>query len=194
MAQFKAFAPGVEVSGEAVLAVVEGMGAFKKTSLDTLAGHGIHDPERGHWYPQQSWLNAFQAIAERVGPATLFAIGKKIPENALWPPEIDTVEKALASIDVAYHMNHRISGVALFNPQTGQMREGIGHYGFEKTGDRKARMVCPNPYPCDFDRGIIEAVARKFKPKDSLFVTVEHDDSQPCRKKGADSCTYLVSW
>ena len=55
-------------------------------------------------------------------------------------------------------------------------------------------MICKNPYPCDFDKGIIKAVAKKFKPKDSVNIIVEHDESAPCRKKGADSCTYLVSW
>jgi len=85
----------------------------------------------------------------------------------------------LASIDVAYHMNHR----------GGE----IGPYDFEKTGDRSGKMICPNPYPCDFDMGIIAAVANKFAPE-GTFVTVKQDDSQPCRNEGADSCTYLISW
>jgi hypothetical protein len=91
-------------------------------------------------------------------------------------------------------MNHRINGEVLFNPKTGAMKEGIGHYSFEKTGPRAANMVCKNPYPCDFDRGIIESAARKFKPADSIILSVTHDDSKPCRKKGHDSCTYIVTW
>lgn len=55
-------------------------------------------------------------------------------------------------------------------------------------------MTCDNPYPCDFDHGIISAMARRFQPKDSLVVHVEHMDSEPCRKQGADSCSYLVEW
>jgi hypothetical protein len=37
----------------------------------------------------------------------MFLIGKAIPEKAVLPPEIDSLEKALHSINMAYRMNHR---------------------------------------------------------------------------------------
>lgn len=73
------------------------------------------------------------------------------------------------------------------------MSEGIGHYVFSKPGDREAKMVCQNPYPCDFDRGIIEGMARKFRPTGST-VQIAHNDAAPCRKKGAQSCEYIIKW
>lgn len=179
MTQFIAFAPNVEVAGQAVLSVVDGMGVMKVLATQMLERHGIRNPEPGLWYPQQPWLDTFREIADQVGPNTVYQIGVKIPENATFPPEIDSIEKALASIDVAYHMNHR----------DGE----IGHYHYTKTGDRSAKMICPNPYPCEFDRGIISAMCRKFKPAEAV-VYVTHDDSQACRKKGGESCTYKVSW
>jgi len=185
----------IEVNGETVLSVVDGMGIFKNRALDILSKHGISQPEPGKWYPAHVWLDSFKTISEMIGTATLFLIGKKIPENAQFPPDIDDIEKALQAIDVAYHMNHRINGLEMFNPKTGKMTEGIGHYKFEKAGDKKARMICDKvPYPCDFDKGIIEAMAKRFKPAGSPFAKVVHDDSVPCRKKGADSCTYYVEW
>ncbi len=180
MAQFKAFAPGVSVNGETVLSVVAGMGGFKAQALKILASKGIADPQPGQWYSQQAWLDSFKEISEKIGAKVLFEIGKKIPENAQWPPEIDNIEKALPSIDMAYHMNHK----------DGE----IGHYNFKQTGEKNGVMVCQNPYPCEFDRGIVTSVARKFKPASSAFVTVKHDDSAPCRSKGADSCTYQITW
>lgn len=194
MAQFVAFNPKVEVNGETVLSVVDGMGAFRDRAYKFLESNGIVNPEAGKWYSQQAWLNAFKAIAQATGDYSLFNIGKKIPENAKFPPEINSIEKALAAIDVAYHMNHRIDGKILFDPATGAMREGIGHYRSEKTVEREIRMVCDNPYPSDFDRGIIEAMAQKFKPTGAGIVVVKLDDSRPTRKKGADSCTYIVRW
>lgn len=194
MAQFKAFNQSVEVNGETVRSIVAGMGVFKDRALKFLGENGIVDPEPGKWYSQQAWLNAFKTISEATGEFTLFNIGKKIPENAQFPPEINDIFKALAAIDVAYHLNHRLNGEILFNPKTGEMKEGIGHYHFARETDRKIRLVCANPYPCDFDRGIIEAMATKFKPANTSVVIVKHDDTQPCRKKGDDSCTYLVSW
>jgi len=179
MAQFKAFAPKVEVDGEVVSTLVDGMGAFKPMGLQLLVAHGIQAPKAGEWYPQQAYLDAFKGIAEKLGAATLKGVGKQIPERAAWPPQVDTVEKALASIDVAYHMNHR----------GGE----IGHYRFEKTGERSGKMICQNPYPCAFDHGIVEAAAKKFAPAGAI-VRVTHDDTQPCRQKSGESCTYLVTW
>jgi hypothetical protein len=179
MAQFKAFAPKVEVNGETVLSVVDGMGPFKDTGLKILADQGIQNPQAGHWYSQQAWLDAFQAIAAKIGAGTLLAIGKTIPENAKWPPQVDTIEKALASIDMAYHMNHR----------GGE----IGSYKFELTGPKAGKMVCHNPYPSEFDQGIIYAAARKFAPK-GIFPTVKLDETAPTRKTGGEACTFLITW
>jgi len=132
--------------------------------------------------------------ATSLGSNTLYSIGLKIPENANFPPQIDSIEKALGAIDMAFHMNHRINGKVLFDPQTGTIHEGIGHYTFAKVSEKEAKMTCLNSYPCDFDRGIIEGMAKKFKPAGSLFVQVQHNDAAPCRKKGAESCEYKIKW
>lgn len=192
MAEFVAFTPGVEVNGQTVLSVVEGS-SIKKSALKHLSKNGIADPVPGQWYSQQSWLDAFRSIATEVGPLTLLQIGRKIPENADWPPQINDIHGALASIDIAYHMNHRLDGEVLFNPENGAMKEGIGHYGYLRVDDNTARMTCHNPYPCDFDKGIIESAANKFKPA-GYRVTVVHDEPALCRKNGADTCTYTVKW
>jgi hypothetical protein len=194
MAQFEAFDSRVEVNGQTVMAVVDGMQGFGGTALRILGKWGIAKPDaEGIWYPQQAWLNAFREISSSIGTTTLLAIGRRIPENAAFPPEIDDIETALAAIDVAYHMNHRIGEQPLFDPSTGTMSEGIGHYGFKRTDVREAVMCCNNPYPCDFDRGIIEAMARRFRPDDSARVYVEHLEGE-CRKDGGESCTYRVRW
>lgn len=179
MAQFKALAEGVEVNGAAVIAVVNGLGSFRDRAESILGLHGIVDPRPGHWYPQQAWLNAFRTISETIGRGMLERIGHAIPESAVWPEAIDSVEAGLASIDVAYHMNHR----------GGE----IGHYRYEPTGSRAGRMVCDNPYPSAFDQGIITAIVRRFAPPGSS-PSVRLDESLPGRDDGAESCTYLVRW
>ena len=180
MAQFKALAMGVEVNGETVLSVIDAMGIFKSQAITILEEKGIVNPMPGLWYNQQAWLDAFKYIADEIGPNTLYNIGRKIPENAQFPPDIDTIEKALGAIDVAYHMNHR----------GGE----IGHYSFQSTGPKSAKIICNNPYPCDFDLGIIESMAKKFKPADSVFVMASHDASSGCRKNGGNECVYKITW
>ncbi len=193
MPQFKCIDPDVEVNGQTVLAVANGLGIMKMTGLKILEDSGLKNIQPNMWYPQQLWLNAFRQISENVGFRTQYQIGLSIPENAEFPAEIDDIFKALASIDTAYHMNHRLHGKVLYDPETGKMTEGIGHYHYKKISNNMAEIECDNPYPCDFDKGIIMQMARKFKPETGL-VKIEHEESKGCRKNGASACRYTVSW
>ena len=195
MAQFQAFEEGMEVNGQTIIAVVDGLGPSAALAMGYLEHAGL--PEiiagRDHWYPQQAWLDTFRAIADELGDGVLFRIGLTIPQNAVFPRGVHSVEGALASIDVAYHMNHRNRhGEVLYDPSRPperRMLEGIGHYRFERKTPRIAIVVCDTPYPCAFDRGIVEAMARLF-----ASAQVSHVESAGCRKDGAPSCTYAVNW
>lgn len=193
MAQFVAFNKNVEVNGQTILSVLDGMKGFESTALSILSKNGIDKPEPDKWYSQQAWLNAFKEISEKIGEKTLINIGQKIPENAEWPPDVNSLETAYASVDIAYHMNHRLNGSLLFNPENGIMHEGIGHYKYKKTGDREITMICENPYPCAFDKGIIKSVANKFKPTGAK-VEFKEGVSTGCRSNGANACTYVITW
>ena len=179
MVLFKAYDPKVEVNGETVLSVIAGVGAFKAQGIKILKDNGINNPKPGKWYSQQAWLDSFKTISEKLGNGTLKMIGKSIPKNAKWPAQIDSVKKALTSIDVAYHMNHR--------------KGEIGHYKYESTSPKSGRMICNNPYPDAFDLGIIESVGEIFAKKGE-FISVKQDEKAPNRSKGADSTTYLITW
>ncbi|MFX0072390.1 MAG: hypothetical protein ACFFAO_14995 [Candidatus Hermodarchaeota archaeon] len=178
MAVFKTYSTGVEVNGESILAVVEGLGAFKKTAYQILGENGIKDPEPGKWFNLQNYLNAFQVISQKLGNATLKVIGMKIPETAVLPPQLDTIEKALTMMDQAYHMNY----------QYGE----IGHYAFEKKGKNKGVMICSSPYPCAYDIGIIEGFMYRLR-KSNEIPRVKHVPGE-CRMDGAKQCKYEVSW
>lgn len=179
MAQFQQFAPDVEVNGETVLTTINSFPEFMRSIAEKiLEEKGIKDPKPGEWYSQKAWLDSFKEIAEKFGSNTLFEIGKSIPSNAKFPPEIDSIDKALGAIDIAYHMNHR-----------------NGDIGFYKlvsfnAASKKIIMQCKNPYPCDFDRGIIIAMARKFKSG----VDVVLDTSKPSRLDGADDSWYIITY
>ncbi len=186
MAEYTSFEPGVEVLGDVLSAFVAGFPPeFRESGLAILAKHGIGAPRPGEFYPLQSFLNAMKEIGENYSDQMLFRVGQQIALYAKLPPEIDSLEKSLASIDVAYHMNHRAGNIG----QYGYAREHTSSHAMNK-----AKMVCANPYPCAFDRGVIEGFAQRFKPPQCLDVVVRHDDSQPCRRHGGDSCTYIIAW
>lgn len=196
--QFMAFENGIEVNGQTVYSVADGLGHFKHLARKYLLAQNIGSDQNGEyridmngWYSQADWLKAFENIAKEIGDNTLFSIGLAIPRNAKFPDWVKTIEDAIRSIDFAYHMNHRKNGKELFDPSNGAITEGIGHYGFEKIAQKNIIVSeCKNPYPCKFDQGIITAMAKRFEP----MANVAHDDSKPCRKNGADSCTYIVTW
>ena len=196
--QFKAFEPGIEVNGPTVNSVIAGLGHFTNLSRRFFSQVGIGTVidrelriDMDGWYQQAAWLTAFENIAKTVGDRVLMNIGLSVPANAQFPPWVIDVDSAIKAIDIAYHLNHRKNGKILFNPDNGSMTEGIGHYGYQRIpGENKIISKCQNPYPCAFDHGIITAMAHKFNPD----AVIEHDDTKECRNKGADSCTYIITW
>jgi hypothetical protein len=193
MAQFEAFNKNVEVNKQTVLSVVNSMEKGKDGRLAILLKHGIN-PDEKEWFNQQKWLNAFKDIADNLGDMNLFLIGKAIINNANFPP-IKDLEDGLRSIDIAYHMNHRLNGKLMFDPETGKVTGGIGYYKLKKfdANSKEAVMVCDNPYPSKFDEGIIAQVVNKFKPSGAR-AAVDLDRTEESRTNGANSCTYLITW
>jgi hypothetical protein len=153
-------------------------------------GGTLADFDRNIWYPLVPWLQVSEDLGAEVGANSLYTCGKKIPELALLPPDIADIYSSLGSMDVAYHMNHKKNGVVMFDPATGAMLEGIGHFSCQvKEGEKTIVMKCDSVYPCDFDRGIVGGFAARFEP----FARAVHD-AGPCRKKGDKTCSYVVRW
>jgi hypothetical protein len=185
MAEFRSFAPNVEVRGEVMAAFIGGFPAgTQEIGLECLQKSQISGVRPGEWYPLQSFLDAMKEIRDRFGVSFLSRVGEQIAMNAVLPPGLDSLEQCLSSIDVAYHMNHR----------GGE----IGHYQYTYKGIERrlhrAVMSCANPYPCSFDLGVIQGFSNRFKPATAIDVVVLHDDSGPCRRRGEESCIYTISW
>jgi hypothetical protein len=196
--QFKALEAGIEINAPTVSAIISGLGPFTNISRRYLRQVGIGKVDDGHlvldataWFPQEAWLKAFENIAAQVGEAALYNIGLSIPKTAFFPDWVKDIYTSIRAIDVAFHMNHRKGGKPLYDFATGTMLEGIGHYGCQALPDmNRIVSLCDSPYPCDFDRGILTAMARRFEP----LAEVSHESPGPCRKNGEDSCTYYINW
>jgi hypothetical protein len=169
-----------ELKGQSIMAMVAAMSIAQNRALKILADQGITPLEKERWYPMDKFLEALRTLQKEIGPNTTKAVGRKIPENAMFPPNIRTIEDGFRSIDMAYRMNHRGSG-------------SIGGYHYTRVGDRSAQMLCDNPYPCALDEGLLESIGERFRPVDSLWVRVEHQPGD-CRKNGAPACTFNLSW
>lgn len=198
MTPYEPLAADIQVNGRTVFSVVDAFSVMRRIPARMLLAEGIGLPEGRDgiridpdaWYDHAAWLRTFRRISLEIGVNALQQIGLKIPANAEFPPDVDTIGPALRSIDVAYHLNHRRDGRPMFEMDTGAMTEGIGHYHCDvDDGLRRARLRCDNPYPCDFDMGIVTCIARRFE----FGATVDHERTG-CRNTGAAACDYVVRW
>ncbi len=173
MTEFASFDPDVEVRGEVLMAWIDGT---RGKVMPYLEEQGIPRVENGLWYRLQTALDALYAFSLS---SSLFNAGLLIPEHAVFPPDIQTFDDVLKALDTAYHMNHR----------NGE----IGHYQVDFTSDRHVTVTAENPYPCEFDFGLLRYLAGRFAPE-GIEIEVVHDPKAPCRKTGDHSCTYHLKW
>jgi hypothetical protein len=196
--EFQILEPNIEITGEAIAAVMDGLRLFPAVAAKYLVKFGIvargpaGDPilARNEWHSQEKWLAAFKAIASEIDRGAIYNIGVMVPKYARLPPTIHDVHSALGSLDVAYHMNHRKDGVLMFDSVSAEMLEGIGHYRCRRDSERRLICICGTPFSCEFDHGVVMGMASRF----IAHCVVTHGDG-PCRKNAADrSCSYVVTW
>ena len=180
MMSFKASSPTDQVSGASIRAYVGGLGFYGSRGMQILAEAGIPDPRPDAWYSWQAYLDAQRVVYEKVGPATVGRIGRKLVEEADFPPEIDSIHAALSTLDADYRTRHR--------------GRDVGEFRYERTGERSCTLTIRNPYPCELDRNVVEALCRRFKPADAAAAHVRHASERSCRKHGAEACVLHVHW
>jgi hypothetical protein len=170
------FAPDATVSGGNILSMLAAMGPFRRRGEQLLEEHGIGNVQVEEWYPLTAYVAALQAIGQKMGPNTLFQIGRQIPNHVPLPPGIDTFEKVLGSFGMAFDMNHR-------GAQPGAITYALA-------SQRTATITTGTPYPCDFDRGVIVGFFQKLL---STRVGVEPLEGAPCKARGGETCSYGVT-
>lgn len=190
MSEHVASYQGIEVLGHPLLTVTNALGSHSHIVQSLLGKRGIHRIRGDDWYPLEHFIAALNIVASEVGENTMFEMGKKIYEYAAWPSHITDIDGALASVNVAYHMNHRDAAGPLYDAASGALRSPIGGYAYSRTGPRSGVMVSSTPYLSEFDRGIIVGVARRWRPLAAAVL----DPSAPTRKSGGSSCTFLITW
>ncbi|HET6763785.1 MAG TPA: hypothetical protein VFH27_08930 [Longimicrobiaceae bacterium] len=163
------------VSGGNILSMLAAMGPFRKRGEQILLEHGLRDVRVEEWYPLNAYVDSLRTISQKMGPNTLLQIGKQIPNHVPLPPGLDTTEKVLASFGMAFDMNHR------------GMPTGLITYRMES--DSEADITSGTPYPCDFDRGVIQGF---FQHLLARRVLVTHDGAAGCKNNGSPTCTNHV--
>jgi hypothetical protein len=185
MAEFQVYEPNVEVLGQAVQAFLDSFPPdIKYVGEEILERHGLLKAVSGEYYRVQTVLDAMKEAFDRLGNQMMFRTGLRFAAAARTPEQWHSLDACWAEIDLAHQMNHRGGHVGKWN----YVDEGSG------SGLRKVKLVSSSHYPCHFDLGMLEGFAGRFRPANVVDVLIRHDDSQPCRHKGAGSCTYLITW
>lgn len=174
----KPFDKNSKVLGLALKSSIMSLPAFtQKNMFQILKNLGIEELNVKTWYDMNSITKFYSQIIKDFGPNTMFELGKSIPENASFPPEVNNIEAGLHAINAAYNTHHQ------------------GYVGFYRVVEhnlenKKIVMQCYNPYPCSFDRGVITGMARKFQ----TGIRIDIDKTKPNRKNGGNESWYIITY
>lgn len=174
----------IETHGGALVHLVQGPARDLGSRL--LAEHGLS--LGGSWYPLHQVLAILNRVGRELGDEMLFGIGASVPQYAAFPASVDSIGKALRSLDIAYHMNHRKNGEPMF--ADGRCSAGIGCYVVSDETIGHFVVDSASLYPCAFDRGLVTAIARQFEPRAEVW----HLDGARCRRLGSLTCAYVITW
>lgn len=171
--------PEAEVSGRAVRTIVTCVGrdaaATERSPAALLAEQGLpRKPDPGAWYPLAGCLRVVDSVLIARGSATVERIGEGLVGIVEWPAPLETVPETMETLGAHYERTHR---------------GDAGTVAFERTGATTGRVRCGTPYPCPLERGIVRGLARRIGTGLVTVTEVGH-----CRREGADSCTYELSW
>lgn len=180
MPLFKAYSRSAEVSGRIILPVAEGMPQYAEVIRKILHDSGnLADISAEQWYNQQNFLDGLKAVLEKLGPNTLFSLGKLV--TASYPHQFNDLKAALLAVDEIYQRNHR-------NGDPGYCK--LTDFNPEK---KAAYMECKVPYPADFQRGVLLSIIRKYKGSFGL-VTVKSLDHPESDSDMNDLQLFEFSW
>ncbi|MEW6140453.1 MAG: hypothetical protein AB1733_19710 [Thermodesulfobacteriota bacterium] len=184
MAEYKASSPNTELLGGMIYslwgAFPEGFQALVKK---VLVKHGVAEVNPEAWYRLQPVLDALKEVEQMYGHHLLFQVGEQAATRAPLPPEINSFRACMFAMNATLQKIHRGGDAGGYVVTEEELPGGLVRY----------RVVASTPFPCSLTRGYLEGYAKRFRTADSTEVLVRHDDDSPCRRQGADTCTYIVT-
>lgn len=165
-----------QVDGGTIELTMNGvMTVFRQRLREALAERGIEDVAEGRWYPLEDFTAVLEMIGENAGPSTLRKLGVAVADDVDWRDRPDSPADALDGIAEVMRRYHRGS---------------VGDYRLEEADDGRATVTCRGPYPCEFDKGILEGTAERFG---ASYARVDEVGDR-CRDDRGTACSYEVRW
>lgn len=186
MKHFECSDPNAQVKGDLILTFLNSFpdNHGHTVAHDLLSKYGIDNPSPGQWYPLQAYLNAMKDVHDKLSDQVLLITGKKMGETTRLEGEFDHVDYFVKHLDEYYTSNHRgDAGHYLCKDETGNSSMNAVH------------VTSTTPYACSYERGFLEGVAEHFKHQPGVTdVILKRLENEPCKQKGAESCSYMLEW
>ncbi len=158
--------PEAEILGQAILAVTQSINyeMYRHLFEAGLKAYGFDttiDPEK--WYPLQMLLNIYKSFYDEPNASSnLVAVGMKVIEASPFPPEVDSVQKAVETLNYIYTVY-----VRNYEPGT--------EYEIKVISPDEIQIVDHTHFPHDLIYGYMFAIAKRFAPKGKhIIVTREY--------------------
>lgn len=170
--------PQAEVIGQSMISFADNLRAdiiqpiLKQKDLEKI--------EEDKWYPHQLWLDILKSMNDTlVGQASeaFVAFGMKVVDNAVMPPEIQTVEDVLNALHAIHHANLR------------NVPEEEG-YQVQKVEDNHYIVFHNTPNPEDAIYGFLWGLVRRFRPGNTNFTVKKIENPSPDTSRSA----YDIRW
>jgi hypothetical protein len=182
MAEYTASSPGLEIIGGMIASI---WSAFPDSVQESVRGillkHGVADINPQDWYLLQPTLDTLREIEQRFGYQILSEVGRQAALRAPIPPEVKTFKECMSALNTIIQKMHRHG-----SPGGYDVKEEIG------SGFVRYSVTASTPFPCSLTRGYLEGVAGRYGPAAAEILT-RHDENLPCRRNGAETCTYVIS-
>lgn len=173
--------PETEVIGQVMLSYIDNLqSAAMRPKLEK---YGLLNVQPEKWYPLKPWLDFINEISTEPGfSANMVAVGLKVAEYAIMPPEMKnvTLPQILEGWDLHFHTNHR----------NGE----IGHIVTQKVNDKFYKTIHRHIYPDDLNYGLAYGFARVFLPQGTRFDVWYEDNNHRLDNGGGEETVICVRW
>jgi hypothetical protein len=139
----------VTVHGSIISNILDGLISYGVSTDLIVKNNNILCANPDQWYSLNQFSSIFSSFEEEYNQELLMNVGKSVPNNSLFPGDVDSFEDGLLSLNCAYKLNHSC---------------GIDGYYKLLISNRTDLMVICNTaaYSASFNLGILKGLAQKF--------------------------------
>jgi len=182
MVTFNRISDEDEILGQAIIAMLSTSKQSPEIQIDILKKNGIPKLYPDYWYIQKACFAAFTELSKVDTTINNITLGESCMNASILPTGMKSLEQGLKFIETFYKVHHR-------GPTVGDCK--LQHY---YKAQRKAIITCVTPYDSEFNRGVIFATLRTFRPIDSKICEAVLYDERNTEFDNHTRYSYFLSW